>query len=267
VSDDPEFPIQSGGKMRIRVLGSAFYNESLLIILGIVLGIAAGGTAVATVLDNGPVEPQLSDGMIQAQATIQAAWIQGLMTLLAGLAAIAAAIIGISLSKGQHNARVAAYRIKLMLVIENLRSQAALKYGISKDIVKKHGGVLDGYYLDLPHLTEPIEFNENEWEHHALLGEKVVREIYQCRLKLRNLNNLLEEVSEKKLPLDGISAISPIPRKFIDHNEKPYIRLLLVSEENYVRAAEVLESLDILLSLINPEHKVLADYPTDLDTH
>ena len=73
--------------MRIPVLASAFYNESLLIIFGIVLGIVAGGTAVAATLDLGSMEPQLRETMIQAQATIRAGLIQGTMTLAAGCAA------------------------------------------------------------------------------------------------------------------------------------------------------------------------------------
>src|SRR4051794_6546824 len=117
--------------MRIPVLTSAFYNESLLIILGIFLGIVVGGTAIAATLGFGSADPEL----IQAQATIRAGWIQGIMTLLAGCAAIAAAAIAyqgvlrqVHLSESQFNARVAAYNIKIILTTEELRKNIYTGY-------------------------------------------------------------------------------------------------------------------------------------------
>jgi hypothetical protein len=253
--------------MRIPVLASAFYNESLFIIFGIVLGIVAGGTAVAATLDLGSMEPQLRETMIQAQATIRAGLIQGTMTLAAGCAAIVAAAAAaavayqgvlrqVHLSESQHNARVTAYRIKLMLATEGLREQTALEHVYAKrslDLYRKESG---RWPLDIKLFTESAEFSEADWEHHALLGEEVVREIHRCRTELRDLIRFQREVTTGK----GLRAndISESPTA-VAHGE-PGIDFQVIEEnvveENVTRTYNLFKTVDILLSLLKPGHEV-----------
>jgi hypothetical protein len=271
--DDPENSCSQEDKMRIPVLGSTFLNESLLIIIGIVLGIAAGGTAVATVLDNGPVKPQLTDGMIQAQATIDGAWIQGTMTLSAGFAAIVAAGIAYKVSirqvrhsESQHNARVLAYTIKLKLAIEDLMSQAISRYKLDKEALDHYRNGNGNYYLELKPFAEPMEFSDNEWEYHALLGEQVVRKLNHCRKELSRIILLKQKVFSEYPEIDIANAkeddikykvikiysdhLRNIARKYSKDFEKPL-------EENIKISIKLLRMVDDLIITIDNEHKLL----------
>lgn len=198
--------------MYIRVFASKFYNESLLILLGIVLGIAVGGTATITTivmsLDFGP-------GDVQAQATIQAGLIQGMMTLAAGCVAILAAAIAylgvlrqIHLSESQHNARVTAYKIKLMLATEYLEAKAqreSFQAMRCRDYATDQAEKLS---MEARFLEEPKEFSEDEWENHGMLGEPVVRKIHKCRTELRRLVNYQKYAVKESLNISKFSGNS-----------------------------------------------------------
>lgn len=265
--------------MHIRVLASKVYNESLLILLGLILGIIVGGTATIAILvaslDFGP-------GDVQAQATIQAGLIQGIMTLAAGCVAILAAAIAylgvirqVSLSESQHNARVNAYKIKIRIATNNLYIRTVISARIGEKKLRDYRKTLGRHRMIVPVFDEPAEFSENDWEHHALLGEGVVQEIDNCRTKLRELISFQKEVMEEELDVDDISnnpKMFTIYRLRMRRGESP-ISILenasederkhitetymgeMVIEENVTRTLEFFQCIDRLLFLIKPEHK------------
>jgi hypothetical protein len=250
--------------MRIPVLASTFYNESLLIILGIVLGITAGGTAVAATLDLGTAD----SGFIQAQATIRAGWIQGTMTLLAGFAAIGAAVIAykgtirqVSLAESQHNTWVTAYRTKLLLATENLRTQTIHEYIRADGNLARYRKSPGKYPLKLSLFEEPAEFNESDLKNHALLGKEVVQEVHCCRTELRHLIRFQREVIEHRLSVETISdsPTSTVSHFFDPDGQETDVHVIdeKVVEENVTRTNDLFKAVDMLLSLLKPGHEVL----------
>jgi hypothetical protein len=267
VPDDREnSPDNQAVEMRIPVLASAFYNESLLILLGIALGIILAGTAMVMSLGFGPADT----GLNEARATILAGSIQGVMTLLAGFAAIGAAAVAykgalrqVSLAESQHNAWVTAYRIKLLLVTENLRTLTVREYIRASGNLARYRRSRGKYPLKVRLFEEPTEFSESDLKNHALLGEEVVQEIHRCRTELRHLIRFQREVIEHSLSVDTISNFPTtyeIPAYHVDENGETFEYLEdieeKVVEENVTRTNDFFKTVDMLLFLLKPGHEV-----------
>ncbi|WP_374308732.1 hypothetical protein [Dongia sp.] len=133
------------------------------------------------------------DAILQAQATIDAAWIGGGLTLLAALIAAGGAIYGgvkayqsavrqIALAENQHKAKVRAYRFHIKSIMRSIEVVADAELE-SCDVALQEE-TERGYTTDL---EIPNELTPSEWENHALLGVDIIERIEQVYAALRDV--------------------------------------------------------------------------------
>jgi hypothetical protein len=148
---------------------------------------------------------------IAADAAIRAARIQGEWTFAAGIVAFVGGLAALSgayvaaarqvkLEERRYEARVAAYRFRIEVILGDLNGASAIHWGDAsialKTFRKDESVPVEMFLYPIPLADDLLE---DRWEDHALLGQEVVRVIHDIRMKLRQYADFCDEVSAKKL--------------------------------------------------------------------
>ncbi len=150
---------------------------------------------------------------IQAEAMREAAWIQGgsilaaaLLALVGGFLAYCGAIRQVRLSEGQHAARVAAYRFRVQMLVNDLNLKAAIAFAAAQTELHRYREQNGSYRIPLSPLPEMHDFSEEHWQDHALLGESTVRAIHAVHCALGEYLTFQREVARDDLRCDDITS-------------------------------------------------------------
>jgi hypothetical protein len=176
---------------------------------------------------------------IAADATIGAAYIQGVCTIFAGLLAVGGGCLAyrgavqaakrqVRLEEEKYRSRVAAYRARFKTILDDLDrlSYLAMQFAtMTLQNYRLHG---DTVPIGLQEVPVMADLSPLQWENHALLGTKVPDTIRRVSAAMERYQRVREEIVERGLQAGGVSKSSSV--KAVDH---------AAGEIKYVPAAEV----------------------------
>jgi hypothetical protein len=209
---------------------------------------------------------EIEAARMAAEATLHAAWVQGSLSVAAGLVALfggffvyRAAVEGaarqVRLAESNHRARVDAYRFRMEVLRDELEGRAAVCFGEAATSLERFRATGGSYSIPM-YLLSPIPaFSEQHWEDHAMLGQAEVRSIHDINSKLNRYIEFAREVEEQHLKCDDTATRSSI----LSHQDRADggvdLMLARVVEENEIQSRALLDSVKELGVLIKNKQK------------
>ena len=154
---------------------------------------------------------EIEAAQIAADAAIHAAWVQGLLTLAAGGAAVIGGFLAyrgavkaaarqVQLEEKRHEARVVAYRFRIEMILADVTTVSGVRLGEATSALRRYR--MDPAFsvkMSVYPISVADDLLENHWEDHALLGQEVVRTIHELRTLLIQYQSFCNEVSQGDL--------------------------------------------------------------------
>ncbi len=201
---------------------------------------------------------EIEAARIAAEAAIRAARIQGKWTLLAGIVAFlggvaalggayVAAARQVKLEERRYDARAAAYRFRIEVILDDLNGASAIHWGdASIELKNFHKDETASIEMVLYPIPLPDDLLEEHWEDHAILGQEVVRAIHDIRMRLRQYADFCNEVSAKKLRSTDVALWSSRPKDnpVVNPDGSVTMQMCNVVETNEIIAREIRSSVE-----------------------
>lgn len=167
---------------------------------------------------DGVMSEAIQAAQIAAEAAICAAWIQGALTVVTGALALLGGILAyrgaikaaarqVRLEERKHQDRVAAYRVRLEAIAEDLERRSRIACELAAMTLgnfRQYGGAVP---LPLPAtMVTPVpDLSSAHWENHALLGSRVPRAIVRVGAAMDRYMLFQEDIAERKVQSGGTS--------------------------------------------------------------
>ena len=201
---------------------------------------------------------EIEAARIAAQATIEAAWIQGGLTVFAGVLAVLGgsfayfgAVRQVRLDEKRYKVRVTAYRFRIGALADELDGLARVCWGEALIALRRFREADSSYSIPIYALPLFPEFSDEHWEDHALLGQEAVRAIHNVRSNLREYMLFRKEVLRKSLKCDDFPEHNSTIGNPIENDDGSIsFRTTTVVEQNEIFSRNIVKYIKCLKAAI-----------------
>jgi hypothetical protein len=211
---------------------------------------------------------------IGANSIVEAAWIQGGLTVVAGLfavfggwfayrGAVSAAERQVRLEELRHTARVEAYRFRVDSLADHLESSLLFCLSVAVPrlrMFRSNGGSCS---MTVHPLQSVPDFSVEHWNDHALLGQAAVPAIHKVDEALRRYIAFQKEVVDGNLKTDSIPRHNRTVGPAVDEPDGSLsFRVTNAVEEDEALAREAVAAVKELRTIIDAPSLAASRVPT-----